>query len=535
MIIIMRKIYLIASLFLLCIVSCVEDNTATPPFGVINELIIENMEDKYEAEYGSVLSLKPEVRDSLGVNPEVEHLWYYYSDVEYWIDTLSTEKEIEITLNEQIPGTSYYVSFKVTNKETGVYSIKTSEIVAYSAYSDGMIVLGEEDSNNDLYFVSSKTGETKENIYSFNNDGEYLSDYSTNILVSNYYKYNTLGGCKGVMVGAQDATGGVYLDYDMMTKTDILSGMFFEPFDGEEIVDATYLTNGAMNSELLIVNGQAHLRSYGSTAIIKYQTSYMHSDGKTTDIAPINFAPAPSAYCGSPILYDNNNNKFIKLGTGVLYASILGSSDDDTTYFNPDDLGENMIMITGGAFLEADCENSWALMKNTATNEYFIIRFEMDGSNYNYYGSFYSYEYTKIADDVAAQLLNSSILIPGTKLNGNGYTTGWGGLVEGVPAVFFYYNDGKINMYNITSHSAVAIYDASANNMDVKCMTVDEVTVNGSTIDRLAVGFNDTSASGLKGKVAFFEITSVGGIAINKYYTSDGFCDSVKSFATKVD
>ena len=115
-------------LFIVLMFSCIDDDSK---FGGvdIDEIKIEGIKDYQEIEWGGHLIVQPNVTTKFGDKSNLSFVWYKYNQEQSIADTLAYTKDLDVVINDVLPGVETTLTFKVIDNNTGVYSLYNSKFV----------------------------------------------------------------------------------------------------------------------------------------------------------------------------------------------------------------------------------------------------------------------------------------------------------------------------------------------------------------------------------------------------------------------
>lgn len=507
--------------------SCVDDDSK---FGGLNidEIKIEGIKDYQEIELGGHLIIQPTVTTKFGDKSNLSFVWYKYNQEQSIADTLAYTKDLDVVINDVLPGVETILTFKVIDNNTGVYSSYNSKFVTLGKYSGGTLMLLRNNGDIELGLLKKDGTTLYENIFSQQNGGEKLGNASKRIILAKNYPQNSLP-YKAVIVTCDDPTGGVYLDADAFIKKDYMKNKFVF---GEDMTGDIVISGNCNNqsTEYLIVNGKVHGRAFGYSDRADWNPEIVFLSQPTEYSAAV-FVAQPTDYplYAAPVFYDNLNGRFMLNTKGGYFSSIAGA-DDDLSKFDPSNVGKGIILVASGS-MNSSLNEIWALMKNTNSGEYILLtyKFIYDFENWTY--SFISLSKQIIPADKCPGLYAATIFVPGTKqFIASSYP--WVMNAKGISDVLFYLSNNKVYALNVHNTSEGVIIDGNLENYTLTTLDCTEVSWPtaenpNATIPQLTLGIIDQKAGDKKGGIVTYRLDNIGGLSAHKLYAKTGFCDEI--------
>lgn len=477
----------------------------------INDITINGITNSYIANVNSPLKIEPNI--TADKDEVLSYVWYTYSNISTKTDTLSTEKNLDVVINpSKLPPGKYTLTFKVTDTETGVYTATRTQLEIRTLLSKGTIFLCKTGDVTDITFmtVNGDDIELYDNVYSMSNNNENLSSKSTKVFFIDPNKYAPF--LKQVLVFCDDELGGVVLDPQTFVKNKSVRNAFDTNISDPILKPHTYFRETV---DYILMNSLLYKRSINMQSI-NWEPPLVVSGGNTT----YRLSNSIFSVNGAPTVYDYQNGRLLQhnpynMGRLVL----LPSTGMDTRYFDFNNFGPNLDMITAGRLSEPG--GYWMLMKNTTDGKYFIYKFRTAGAKLNQYVSVAKVELTpEIAPNISeAKVFSnaeeySDLLLYATdnvvySLLINNINDGQSTLAEN--AQIDLTSEGK----SITNIKFTPIINSYINNEGKE---VEDITYQAR------ISAQDVNK---KGGVMFYEINTLGGINSKKIFELFGFCDEV--------
>lgn len=512
---------------MMLIFSCIDDNSK---FGGldIDEIKIEGIKDYQEIELGGHLIVKPIITTKFGDKSDLSFVWYKYNQEQSIADTLAYTRDLDVVINDVLPGVETTLSFKVIDNHTGVYSLHNSKFITLGKYAGGTLMLYRNNGDIELGLLKKDGITLYENIFSQMNEGEKLGSASKRILLTKNYPQNSLP-YKAVIVTCDDPTGGVYLDADAFIRKDYMKNKFVfgEDMTGDIVISGNY---NNQTREYLIVNGKVHGRAFGFSDRADWDPEIVFLS-KPTDYSAAAFVAQPTDYplYATPVFYDNLNGRFMFNSKGGYFSSIAGENDDFSK-FDPSNVGKDVILVASGS-MSSSLNEIWSLMKNTNSGEYILLtyKFIYDFKNMTY--SFISLSKKIIPTDKCPGLYAATTFVPGTKpFISSSYP--WEMKVKGLSDVLFYLSNNKVYAFNVHNVAEGVIIDGNQENYTLTTLDCTEVSWStaenpNATIPQLTLGIIDQNAEGKKAGIASYKLNNIGGLSVHKLYAKTGFCDEI--------
>ena len=134
--------------------ACAEDE-GNYDYTDVNQLTISGIQDNYEIEQFSELSITPTITGSQSYNEgDYSYVWFIYkTNSTEKPDTVSTEKNLDISV-AKAPAT-YQLMFEVREKETGRITYNKSSMTVVNTYSKGLAILSDVEGMAQVSFINS--------------------------------------------------------------------------------------------------------------------------------------------------------------------------------------------------------------------------------------------------------------------------------------------------------------------------------------------------------------------------------------------
>lgn len=506
-------IYII-SLFISCDFSGAMEEVA-----MLNEINIVNINKSYTANVNNSFQITPTVNANNKNN--LQYLWYSYSNIATEIDTLSTDKSLDILINPQIfyPGNSYTLVFKVTDKETGVYTVIRTRLDIQTTFTAGTMLLTKTEGKMDIAMLSMQNQQLKlhQNIFSTSNKGQSLSLETNKLFFVNPNKYASF--LKVVLAFAKDNTGGVVLD----PQTFIVTKNMRQAFD-------LNLKSEILNPELYFMGRVDYILM--NSSIYKRATNMQSVNWEPPLVVidpPTNYLVSPTTLSigGNPTFYDYQNGRLLQhspFNQGTLIQ--LPKTGMDISYFDFNNFGKNLQMVSSGNLSEPG--GYWLLMKNTDNNNYYIYKFRVTPNE----------QYISTAKVELNKTITPNIKNAITFSSNKDYSD-----------LLFYSTKDKVYSVLISNieNNKQELTETEQINMNLfgkQITSMKFVSIAQSTIDdagneeikyspQVRLGIKDNSNSKKTGGVMFFEVKTLGGMHCQKLFEHIGFCDEVLDIEEK--
>ena len=429
----------------------------------IDEITIEGIEDYYEIEVGSHLTIPTTITTKFGDASDLSYVWYKYNSEQVVADTLSFEKDLDVVIGDVIPGVETTLVFKVIDNTTGIYT--------------------------------SMVSKTKEFAY----NAEF----------------------KSIIVTCDDQTGGVSLNTDALVRKSYVRDNFMitDDFEGDLVVTAVYNGN---SYECMIVNGKVYSRQFWGDPLWAPEFVFLKPP---YNYYAAEFAARPTGSSwlngGTPMLYDNVNGRFMGNFSGG-YFSEIKEQQNDFSVFDPNNVGKGMELVTTGC-VGSKLDDMYFLMKNTNTGEFVLLRCKFSFLNPK---TFTSISKTVLEKSKYPGLYAAKSFRAGNKFiveNSGRFRA----IFKGLSDVFFYISNDNVYAFNVQSLVEDVIIKGADKNYAIDHLECNEVSGNGGAMLQMTLGIKDHSLSGKQGGIAVYRLSSIGGLTAEWLYSKTGFCDEV--------
>jgi hypothetical protein len=341
-----NKILLILASCCLILASCVKDGS-NYDYVDVNDIQISGIEPTYTINMLDTLRITPVLEGVLGNVDEgnLEFLWDIFEGLNNlnrftYPDTLSTERNLDIPIT-YIPG-AYRISYKVTDKTTGVRYRYEFPIQVMSEFQRGILTLSEVDNNAVVSFMSI-TGANYPNVY-YNINGEHAG---TNPIAIEMMGRSPLDY---VAVICDDARGGVFLSTVSFAKMYEYSEYFYNtPPVIKPQAFMTQLSYGTgqdyqhfVNRSYLVNDNKLYMKDMNHTVSVDGVTEMVENkfyDAYTGDyeIAKERFQMVETIH------FDNKHKRFMYVPNINQPNLYVVQGEPENIYFDPADVGMELV------------------------------------------------------------------------------------------------------------------------------------------------------------------------------------------------
>lgn len=378
-----RNIILFLMLIFPCVMFSCYDDKGSYDYTEVNEVVIDELGDGYSLIFKKdTLKIEPKLSFSIdSLTPDrYEYEWKAVPGVASNLssEVIGTERNLKYFM-ELYPG-SYALYLKVRDKQTGLLWMNSTSLTVRTEVGRGFLLVGEDAEgyvNVDMIAMPSDT-----------------------IVLKNLLSNNGLPqmrGAKGIIyTGSYTASGDPYVrlwviseDRSYYVNTTTFEGdplntferMVYSNFEMPDQLNPVHMIaknragTMSMNRMVACDNGNVFLVSLYSG---EYYANPMNRASKSQDVLfkayPYIFS-APGYVYGA-VIYDTDENRFLRFGTFDTYSRELSDGTGDVfPWIQPEGrvlwYAENTMDTEGGS----SNGNSFALMKDTKTNEYHIYKF----------------------------------------------------------------------------------------------------------------------------------------------------------------
>lgn len=373
----MKKVYFIIIILSVIFSSCKKD-LGTYERHELNEVIIDTM-NSINVQIGDTLKISSEISQTLEKTDEnLAYSWcWYLGGYATAADTLSKEKDLNFYLPMSTSLGTYTMIYKVTDKNTGLFSKKTFSVIVKAATSEGVLVLSNLDGNAELGLVNTLRNYKGSLYFDANN-----SHPGQNPAWVGFIKTNAVPYLNAIVIFCDDGNGGAITHHMDFKKTYDFKKFFFVPpsvikpqsyYNGITGLDARY--------DFIINNNQLHVREYRNAQRTEEKTFFK------PQMQPTNIKVSPSAIVNgtSLLFYDNTNYKFVMVGVKSLqYLSTsflpiyIGTQNPQTMPFDPNNVGLELIDMKPG------WKNlGYGIFKNPSDGKLYLLNFSYASLAFN--------------------------------------------------------------------------------------------------------------------------------------------------------
>lgn len=501
----MKKItYLLLVCLLAISQACVDDNTQTV-FKELNEVTIEGIEDEYNNVYiNRVLSIHPTLTTALGDESQLDYLWIAYDrNSRYDADTLARTKNLDAVIS-LTPGT-HTGKFKVFDLTTGIYYEKEFTINVVNDFTEGLLILAENNGQAELDFWIPGRDELITDVYGLLNEGKSLGTNPHRV----YFNKYTTDESSEVMVFCQDEEGGKILDNITMLESRNYKDLFIN--DIGDVRPQAYFKN--FMREYLVDNGLVYDRAVNSNPPSSTVKPYLSSPLGEYEIAEnADFSDDENSVSRS-VLYDNLNHCFYAqlnvASSSLTTVTSLGMYTQELAggFFDPADTGMRCL-YAGLSSRNANETREYIGVFETATGERHLLRMgigiyaDADPSTY----------FRDLGNDVITSDRINEANTFACSANASGY--------------MFYAAGSQVFVYNVLNKKGQMLYDFGTG------YEIDHIEIERAG-HRLWVAFRDTRAQELPAGFAGLNIQTDGGLQLRDDVRHDNFADRIVDFESK--
>lgn len=519
------KIIIMLLTVIFVVASCVEDKTVKD-FVELNEVKITGIDNEgYDILLDEEFILDPGLKTTKNDESNLEFLWYYYQKFNpFKSDTISKEKVLKHTFKNLNIGGNYNLTLKVRDKISNVFYQKTVKINPINKYSNGTLLLCQENGDTELNLLISNKDIMLENIYAKENEGDKLDANPTNVYFISPYDRN-IGAFKAILVLNKTKDGGYYINPATMKKQNTMRRKLTGQItDG--VIDISHYCNSQTN-DFIISNQKARMRQGSMEPEANWSEILKINSGVSDyNLASVSLHPGDA----QPLLYDNLNHRFLSLNNEGQFTLFVGDNHQMTA-FNANNLGEDMTMLCAGYF--SDKNSMWALMKNSI--KYYILRFEITN------GVFKAIAKIEVTSQMANNLNQATKFVSLTKVFAMNQEP-WTVRVDGIAGRMVYVANNNVYILNMNVNENNAaeniLIEGNKENIEITNIfsrTIQVSATNKEPYTRLDLCVKDNTLASKSGGVVFYKLNTLGGLLAQKVYKRTGFCDEVISLDEKLN
>lgn len=499
----MKKItYILLSGIIYLFASCVEDNTQTV-FKELNEVTIEGIEDEYENVYiNRTFSIHPTLTTTFNDESQLDYLWIAYDrNSRLGADTLARTKDLDAIIG-LTPG-EHTGKFKVFDRTTGIYYEKEFIINVVNDFTQGLLILAENNGQAELNFWVPGRDELITDVFGLLNDGKSLGTNPNRV----YFNKYTTDASSEVLVLCQDEEGGKILDNITMLESREYKSLFIN--DIGDVKPQAYFKN--YMREYLIDNGLVYDRAVNTNPPSTTVKPYLSSPRGDYEIAENADFGDDESSVSRTVLYDNLNHCF--------YAQLSITSSSLTTvsssgmaisggFFDPDNVGMDCL-YAGLSSRSADETREYIGVFETEGGERHLLRMGI---------AFYANidEPSTYFKDLGNDVIQSPAINEAVSFSCSANFSGY----------LFYAAGNQIYVYNVLSRTGQALYDIGSG------CTIDHIEIERAG-NRLWVAFRDTQATSQPAGFVGLTIQTDGGLRLEESIRHEHFADRIVDFESK--
>ncbi|MCK7558213.1 PKD-like family lipoprotein [Chitinophaga sedimenti] len=425
---------------------------------------------------GDSLKITPVVSQSIATNEDsLSYEWMVYDNSpasSYALPktVISTQKNLRIVVSAPpfTLGQNYRLTYRVTDKRTGVSSAYFYGLTVVNKYATGWMVLEDKPTGGDLSMIMPG-GVVERNVYSLLNAGAPIGKPVK--LDMTIYSVTDGYSTESKEIHLLSENGAVELNYQTMVKLWDFSYLFFSP---PSVIKPQRLfwamNNTTSPSQGIIINdGKIHSNMVGG-----FPGTKKFGQQLTTPAGDYNYRAAPFVAGGTTytaVAYDQIGQRFFNIGTSKLqtFPTVPGA------LFDMNNIGMEMLyMDTANVTREYN-----AVMKDAASNPW-LLRFKL----------------------VVAANQTQDLSLQKVQMNAPGILNMTGIASSTLTPHIYYAVGGTINRYETTSNSTIQKFTFPAGET-VTQLKYKRNQVTGSEL--LAITWDGT-----QGRVYFFDLNTVG-------------------------
>lgn len=507
----MQKLLHLIAVAALLLAGCVEDNSTTWE-NDLNTVRIQGIEERYENVYvDHPLRISPRITTAYGGN-DLSHLdfcWITYNKSDYThVDTLSRTQELDI-LVYLTPG-EHTLKFKAMDRLTGIFYEKEAVLDVVNDFTNGLLILAEEEEEAVLDFWVPGRDEVITDVYGKLEDGASLGRHPHKVRFTPYT--SELAG--EVIVMCRDGKGGKILDNTTLTykrdyadlffgveKEQLSPGAYFRSSMREYLVDGGLVYDRAVNSN----PPSMQVRPAMSLTAGEYEIATEADFGD--DVSPVS----------RMVLYDNRNQCFYTLYniTSAFLTTVRGTSGMkfvDGGHFDPDHVGMQCIYANICSRSDSEAREYAGIFVDPEGARWMLrlgIGFWVEGASPNRY-----------LKDLAKVKVEDTAFQTATSYACSAEFSGY----------LFYAKDSKVYAYGMASGMCQPIYDLNQSAQDNRVIDHIEMERGGR---RLWVAFRDLTKEGRQAGFVGLQIQTDGGLSMTEEIRHEQLADRIVDFESK--
>ena len=376
-------------MFICLAVACYDDK-GSYDYKEVNEIEVDSLGKSHSVIFKKdTLKITPLLKfteDSLSLD-RYAYEWLVVpstSTEELTREVIGTERNLEYFV--ELEPATYTLYLKVRDKVTGLLWMNYTSLVVRTATSLGWLVIGEDAEGFVNLDMVAMAGDTIVLYNQLSNNGlPRLKDpksvvYTGRVRMSSYAPHERLWIATGER--SYHVNPSIF-EGDLSSTFEPLVYSYFEL---PEQLNPVYMITkaaggGMMNSSRTVVCEEGHVFHISS---FLSSSEYADPINRTTVSPNVLFKAYPYifaslGYASGGILYDTDNNQFLRYTSySTTCSSLSDKADDAFPWVQPEGrtlvYGENTMDTEGGGY-----GNSFALMKDAGTNGYYIYKFKAAG------------------------------------------------------------------------------------------------------------------------------------------------------------
>ena len=383
-----RLVYIIV--FALGLTACYDDK-GSYDYHDICEVNIEGVESVYETVYReSVLEIDPTVTVTEGnIGDTTRFAYEWRANVAYnSTELIGTERILNYRV-ELAPRNDYVLYFRVTDRQTGVVTVATSTLKVGTAYSKGILLIGENAQGEADVQMLSMVKDTVLYKELLKNSGLPVLKNPVDIIHtgaagnSNYIKLWVLTGSQAYSMDRKTFAGS---ESDVFGKLLFMDRTFdteFVPVDIIPRVKDKAGKNGGSSYYRTVVCNNGYI--FNASTLLMGGDYYNNPVNCLTSDQNTYYKAFPylfytlNSYSGGFLWFDVENQRFLTVKNSIAVSDLLEDQAGDPFPWNQGTTGRTLVYGENTLDVGSSNGNSFAILKDPA-GAYYLYKFRAVGS-----------------------------------------------------------------------------------------------------------------------------------------------------------
>ena len=399
-----RLVYIIV--FALGLTACYDDK-GSYDYHDICEVNIEGVESVYETVYReSVLEIDPTVTVTEGnIGDTTRFAYEWRANVAYnSTELIGTERILNYRV-ELAPRNDYVLYFRVTDRQTGVVTVATSTLKVGTAYSKGILLIGENTQGEADVQMLSMVKDTVLYKELLKNSGLPVLKNPVDIIHtgaagnSNYIKLWVLTGSQAYSMDRKTFAGSESDVFGKLLFMDRTLDTEFVPVDIIPRVKDKAGKNGGSSYYRTVVCNNGYI--FNASTLLMGGDYYNNPVNCLTSDQNTYYKAFPylfytlNSYSGGFLWFDVENRRFLTVKNSIAVSDLLEDQAGDPFPWNQGTTGRTLVYGENTLDVGSSNGNSFAILKDPAGAYFYAFSSRRTVVYYAVGATLHAYDYNK--------------------------------------------------------------------------------------------------------------------------------------------